>query len=115
MTFLWAKGSRKRHLNVVVIRTFEKCQELQIKLLVEWIPRKSDQFADYLSKLHDSDDWMLNSRFFRMLDVKWGSFTFDRFASARKAQCSGLTVASGALVLLELMPLPMTGVKRTTG
>lgn len=87
VTFLWAKGSRKRHINIVVMRIFEKCRELQIKLVIEWIPREANQIADYLSKLYDSDDWMLNRKYFRMLDRKWGPFTFDRFASACNAQC----------------------------
>ncbi len=87
VTYLWAKGSRKRPLNMVVMRIFEKCRELQIRLVIEWIPREANQVADYLSKLYDSDDWMLNRKYFRMLDRKWGPFTFDRFASACIAQC----------------------------
>jgi len=64
VTFLWEKGSRKRHLNVVVIRLFEKCRELKIKMQIDWIPREENEIADYLSKLHDSDDWMLNRKYF---------------------------------------------------
>ncbi len=85
VTFLWAKGSRNRHPNMMVIHMFEKCREL--KLVIEWIPREANQIADYLSELYDSDDWMVNRKYFRVLDKKWGPFTIDRFASACSAQC----------------------------
>ena len=42
---------------------------------------------DALSKFHDGDDWMLNSKYFRILDKLWGPHTFDRFASATNKQC----------------------------
>ena len=40
-----------------------------------------------LSKFYDSDDWMLNSKYFRILDKLWGPHTFDRFASATNKHC----------------------------
>ena len=54
---------------------------------IEWIRRRHNALADALSKFHDSDDWMLNTRYFRILDKLWGPHTFDRFASANNKQC----------------------------
>ena len=37
----------------------------QIRLELEWIPWEENAFADYLSKVFDYDDWMLNSAVFQ--------------------------------------------------
>ena len=47
--------------------------------------------ADQLSKLHDADDWMLNRKYFRILNQLWGPHTFDRFASGTNNHCSKFT------------------------
>ncbi len=44
---------------MVVIRISENCRDLQIKLVIEWIPKEADQSADYLSKLCDINNWTL--------------------------------------------------------
>ena len=52
----------------VVKRIFEFCHERSIQLWVEWIPRKDNVLAEVLSEFYDSDDWMLYSKYFRILD-----------------------------------------------
>ena len=81
VAYVWLSGSRKQMIQKVVKRIFEFCHERSIQLWIEWIPRKDNVLADALSKFYDSDDWMLNSKFFRILDKLWGPHTFDRFAT----------------------------------
>ena len=47
----------------------------QIRLELEWIPREENKFADYLSRVFDYDDWMLNPAVFQELEVMWGPHT----------------------------------------
>ena len=44
-------------------------------------PRDQNEQADYISRLVDYDDWMLNPEIFHMLDAMWGPHTIDRFAN----------------------------------
>ena len=85
--YVWLAGSKKKIIQAVVKRIFDFCHERSIQMWIEWIPRRHNALADALSKFHDSDDWMLNSRYFRILDKLWGPHTFDRFASANNKQC----------------------------
>ncbi|CAL5224726.1 g7458 [Coccomyxa viridis] len=85
--YVWLAGSRKKIIQDIVRRIFEFCHERSIQLWIEWVPRENNLLADALSKYHDRDDWMLNSKYFRILDKLWGPHTFDRFASATNKQC----------------------------
>ena len=58
----------------------------QIRLELEWIPREENKFADYLSRIVDHDDWMLNLAVFQELDAMWGPHTIDRFVDAYNRQ-----------------------------
>ncbi|BDA42539.1 probable Gag-Pol polyprotein at N-terminal half [Coccomyxa sp. Obi] len=86
--YIWLKGSKKKLIQDVVVRIFEFCHKRNIQLRIEWTPRENNMLADQLSKLHDADDWMLNKKYFRILDQLWGPHTFDRFASGTNNQCS---------------------------
>jgi hypothetical protein len=87
VAYVWLSGSRKKIIQKVVKRILEFCHKTSIKLWIEWIPRKDNVLADALSKFYDGDDWMLNSKHFRILDKLWGPHTFDRFASATNRHC----------------------------
>ena len=87
VAYVWLSGSRKEMIQKVVKRIFEFCHERSIQRWIEWIPRKDNVLADALSKFYDSDDCMLNSKYFRILDKLWGPHTFDRFASATNRHC----------------------------
>ncbi|KAL9963329.1 hypothetical protein ACROYT_G032521 [Oculina patagonica] len=73
-------GSRKSSLQVEAKRIFEICVLNGISIEPEWVPRSSNEQADYLSRIVDIDDWFVSPRIFRLLDLKWGSHSIDRFA-----------------------------------
>ena len=60
--------------------------DYQIRLEPEWIPREKNERADYLSRIVDLDDWLLNPVIFAQLDVQWGPHTIDRFADYNNSQ-----------------------------
>ena len=103
VAYVWLSGSRKEMIQKVVKRIFEFCHERSIQLWIEWIPRKDNVLADALSKFYDSDDWMLNSKYFRILDKLWGPLTFDISASATNRHVYSSTAGSGALAVLGSM------------
>ena len=79
-------GSRKPTLQEEALAIFATCVNHQIRLEPEWIPRGENEFADYLSKSVDYDDWMLNPEVFQDLDTRWGPHTVDRFADMYNCQ-----------------------------
>ena len=74
-------GSRKAHLQALAVRIFWFCQENDIHLTVDWIPRALNCEADHVSKWHDGNDWQLNPKWFAILDRRFGPHTVDRFAT----------------------------------
>ena len=48
------------------------CVAHHITIEPEWIPRKQNEVADYISKIVDYDDWMLHPNIFTQLDYLWG-------------------------------------------
>ena len=52
-----------------------------IGLELEWTPRVVNELADYLSRIVDFNDWLLNPMVLLMLNTIWGPHTVDRFAS----------------------------------
>ena len=70
------------------LKVFALSVQFHIKLEPEWIPRELNEKADYLSRIRDLDDWMLNPVVFAELDAAWGPHTVDRFASFQNAQIS---------------------------
>ena len=59
-----------------------------IRIEPQWIPRSKNQQADYLSRLRDTDDWMIQPAIFAHLDRLWGPHTIDRFANQLNSQLS---------------------------
>lgn len=55
--------------------------KLGFALEVVWIPREENERADFLSKVTDRDDWMLNKALFAALDGLWGPHSVDAFGS----------------------------------
>ena len=78
-------GSRRPHLQDGAMSIFEVCLQHGAKLEMEWIPRTSNEKADYISRIIDHDDWQINPVVFR-LDCLWGPHTYDRFASPHNSQ-----------------------------
>ena len=79
-------GSRKCDLQREVLRVFKLMCQYQIHIEPSWIPREENQYADYLSRIIDYDDWRLNPIVFSMLDGMFGPHTIDRFADANNTQ-----------------------------
>ena len=61
-------------------RIFEICVHHGISIEPEWVPRSSNEQADYLSRIVDFDDWSVSPHIFRFSDLKWGPHSIDRFA-----------------------------------
>ena len=50
------------------------------------MPREQNVEADYISKVLEIDDWMLNPQVFEWLESMWGPHTVDRFANSANTQ-----------------------------
>ena len=74
-------GSKNELVQELVVDIFKLCIEFNIQLVPEWIPRGDNQWADFVSKDLDRDDYMLHPDIFAVLDVLWGPHAIDRFSS----------------------------------
>ena len=72
-------GSMKLGLHKMARKIFDICIRSEIHLVVEWIPRTSNQQADYKSHLIDTDDWQITDDFFLFLEDLWGPNSVDCF------------------------------------
>jgi hypothetical protein len=78
-------GSQAEHLQEICLRIFWFCQQHNILLEPEWIPREQNQLADYLSKVKELDDFGLQPPVFARVAEQFGPLAVDRFASAHNA------------------------------
>ena len=74
------KGSRRPHLQQLAVEIFEICLKYDILIKPTWIPREQNRYADYLSKLSDTDDWTIDNETFQYLVQEFGQPQFDRFS-----------------------------------
>ena len=74
-------GSKKPDLQTEALAIFSTYLQQHIRIEPEWIPRDQNEQADYISRLVDYDDWMLNPEIFHLLDAMWGPHTIERFAN----------------------------------
>ena len=58
----------------------------QIRIHARYLRGKDNTQADALSRLDDTQSWMLNPHLFKFLDSTWGPHTIDRFADFRNKQ-----------------------------
>ena len=79
-------GSGKPHLQEGALSIFELCFQHGTKLEMEWVPRSANEMADYVSRIRDFDDWMVNPNLFKYLDQIWGPHTLDCFANEHNSQ-----------------------------
>ena len=75
-------GSRKFDLQCEVVNVFNLMLKYQIRIEPSWIPREQNEYADYLSRIVDYDDWQLNPMIFSSLDSMFGPHTVDRFVNS---------------------------------
>jgi hypothetical protein len=78
-------GSKAEHLQEICLWLFWFCHDRKIELVPEWIPRERNQLADYLSKVHEVDDFGLQPSMFDFVLHEFGPLDVDRFASAHNA------------------------------
>ena len=74
-------GSKKPLLQKEAIAVFSIAARSLIHIEPEWIPRTENQQADYLSRIQDRDDWIIQPALFATIDQLWGPHTIDRFAN----------------------------------
>ena len=77
--------SHKQPLHELARDIFFHLLNMNITWKVEWIPRGLNQYADYLSKIIDKNDWMVSLHLFYTLEQRWGPHTIDRMASSTNA------------------------------
>jgi hypothetical protein len=81
---LWDRGgSRIPEHHAMLVELWQFCQLHAIQLFVQWIPRRYNDRADYLSKFEDRSDWRLAKRHVRRLQRRFGACDVDLFASHR--------------------------------
>ena len=92
-------GSRTEKIHTEIIRLYKWCEEHNINLRVEWIPRDHNDLADYLSKWVDYDDWAIRHEIFLRICNRWGEADVDLFAShtnTRRSKFFSLRYTPGA-------------------
>ncbi|KAK3262658.1 hypothetical protein CYMTET_28497 [Cymbomonas tetramitiformis] len=104
-------------------RIFQQCVAFDVRLIVEWVPSKVNQFADALSRkemslffeLHrewktsciwrkDRHDWMLFAEVFARLDKRFGPFSVDACCDAFGANKQTLNVGTSACFVIPVWP-----------
>ena len=79
-------GSKRPHLQHEILQIFNICYPRSIGIDIEWIPRTENEQSDYLSKMHDDNDWGISDTLFCYLETNWGPHTIDRFANYLNAK-----------------------------
>lgn len=80
-------GSRKNDIQYIAIGLHQFCEDENIVIQPEWIPRDGNEKADHLSRCRDSDDWEISDDIFVYLNSAWGPYSIDRFASHLNRKC----------------------------
>jgi hypothetical protein len=80
-------GSSNMELHNTALAIYELCHSANIKLFIDWIPRRQNDVADHLSRCLDADDWSISDDVFSFLDNQWGPHTVDRFSSHYNNKC----------------------------
>ena len=105
-------GSKKPDLQTEALAIFSTC--LQQHNIIKIEPDQNEQ-ADYISRLVDYDDWMLNPEIFHLLDAMWRPHTIDRFANMFNNQLVRFNLRFGTPPRKQWMLLPVTGLVKITG
>jgi hypothetical protein len=77
-------GTSSPNLQAICLKIF--WLYLDSNLIPEWVPRKENEQADYLSKIQDVDDFGLNPTCFELISRVFGPLEVDRFASEHNAK-----------------------------
>ena len=80
-------GSRVGELQRLSVSVNDICDRNRITFSSVWIPRDENTLADHLSRCQDCDDWYISTKYFEILDRKWGPHTVDRFSTHYNNRC----------------------------
>ena len=80
-------GSRCHDIHEVASDIAAICDNSNISMVTQWLPRVENTDADLLSRCGDSDDWSISPSWFSYLDSVWGKHTIDRFSSSYNNHC----------------------------
>ena len=61
--------------------------QLDLTLILQWIPSKSNAATDWLSRVNMSDNCHVRPELIQALEHHFGPIDIDRFATATKAIC----------------------------
>ena len=84
-----AKQGGTKSLNLLsrAKEIWDYLESKQIELVVEWLPTKLNDRADFQSRnVKDSSEWKLDPQIFREVERIWGSPSIDLFASRTSHQ-----------------------------
>ena len=108
-------GSKKPDLQAEALAIFSISLAQPIHIEPEWVPRRDNEVADYLSRIVDYDDWSLSHNTFRALDDAWGPHTVDRFTSHYNTHLPRFNSHFGTQDLKLWMHLLLIGVMKIIG
>ena len=66
-------GSMKEPLQSLAYSIFSICTKHSISIDIQWIPRKENTKADYISKMVDHEDWGVTDNFFEFIRQSMGT------------------------------------------
>ena len=108
-------GSPKLPLQEEARRIFHICVSHGISIEPEWVPRASNEQADYLSRIVDPDDWSVSLPIFQLLNSRWGPTLLIVLLMNTTVYCPDLIPGFGILFVKPWTLLQDLGSLRTTG
>lgn len=82
-----AGSSRSPILMEQMRELHELVEDMRVELRVEHVSSVLNEWADRLSREHDSTEWTLDASTFSSLDAEYGPHSIDLFASDTTTQC----------------------------
>lgn len=104
-------GSPREHIQAVCHDIFWHCVKRRIDLRAEWIPREENQYANYLSKVRDSDDFGLSQDAFPSSRHASGPAPWTASPANTTPNSLGLTLSTGAQRQRRATPSPRIGAR----
>ena len=81
------KGSMNASIQRIVIDVHNELTKSSTVIRPNWIKRNSNAIADRISKLPDTDEWIISDMDFKHLNQIWGPYKCDVFATAENTKC----------------------------
>jgi hypothetical protein len=84
----------KEPLQSLAYSIFSICTKHSISIDIQWIHRKENTKADYISKMVDHEDWGVTDNFFEFIDNLWGPHSVDKNCSLKDAKACSIALIS---------------------